>query len=207
MGATTRDPIALAVYSTVMVCWVIFLGAFVWRLRPGKAREAKRPREMKRDGSAVLGMSLQFLCYLLIWLPPLQRRQFSPIVPMPAMAEWAVAAVTVVMAVMSVWLVDAASRKLGKQWALAARVVENHDLVMDGPFNCVRNPIYLGMLGLLVATCLAISCWTILIAVVLVFVAGTVIRIRSEERLLRQAFGAAFEEYTRKVSALIPGIF
>jgi protein-S-isoprenylcysteine O-methyltransferase Ste14 len=190
-----------------MGCWVIFMAAFVWRVRPGKAGEAKRAREMKRDGSAVLGMSLQFLCYLVTWLPPFQRRQFSPIVPMPPIAEWAVAAVTVVMAAMSVWLVDAASRRLGKQWALAARVVEGHDLIKDGPYKWVRNPIYLGMLGLLVATGLALSWWKILIPVVLVFAAGTVIRIRSEERLLRQAFGATFEEYTRKVPALIPGIF
>jgi protein-S-isoprenylcysteine O-methyltransferase Ste14 len=39
------------------------------------------------------------------------------------------------------------------------------------------------------------------------FIAGTYIRIRSEERLLREAFGSEFEEYARTVPALVPGIY
>jgi protein-S-isoprenylcysteine O-methyltransferase Ste14 len=46
-----------------------------------------------------------------------------------------------------------------------------------------------------------------LLAASAVFVAGTLIRIRTEEKLLCQAFGAAFDEYARKVPALIPGIY
>jgi len=125
---------------------------------------------------------------------------------MPVIAECVLAAMTIAIALGSVWLVDAASRRLGKQWALAARLVEGHDLITDGPYRWVRNPIYLGMLGLLVATGLALTRLSIAIVATLVFFAGTVIRIRSEERLLRQAFGAAFEGYARKVPALIPGI-
>ncbi len=198
---TTQDAIAEVVFYAVMGCWLIFLGAFAVRARRAKVRETKRGR------GALLGMSLQFLCYLAVWLPPLQRRQFSAIVPMPPIAEWVVAAVTVAMAAGSVWLVDAASRRLGKQWGLAARLVEGHDLVTDGPYRWVRNPIYAGMFGLLLATGLAISRGPVLIAAALVFGIGTVIRIRSEERLLRQAFGAAFEDYARKVAALIPGVY
>lgn len=201
MNATAQDPIAEVVFYAVMGCWVIFLAAFAVRARRAKIRETKH------EQTALLGMSLQFLCYVAVWLPPLQRRLFSAIVPMPQIAEWAVAAVTVAIAGGSVWLVDAASRSLGKQWGLAARLVEGHDLVTDGPYRWVRNPIYTGMFGLLVATGLAMSRGTILIAAALVFAAGTVIRIRSEERLLRQAFGVAFEEYARKVPALIPGIY
>jgi protein-S-isoprenylcysteine O-methyltransferase Ste14 len=63
------------------------------------------------------------------------------------------------------------------------------------------------MFGLLLATGLTMSRWTTLLVASAVFVAGTLIRIRSEEKLLRQAFGAAFEEYAREVPALIPGIY
>jgi protein-S-isoprenylcysteine O-methyltransferase Ste14 len=198
---TLRDPIAEAVFFAVMGCWVVFLAAFALR--------ARRPvvRETKREGSALLGMALQFLCYLAVWLPSLQRTKFSPILPMGHVAELTLAVATAAIAVTSVWLVDAASRSLGKQWALAARLVEEHDLVTSGPYRWVRNPIYLGMLGLLLATGLAISRWEILVPAMLVFVVGSVIRIRCEERLLRQAFGETFEEYARKVPALIPKIY
>ena len=126
---------------------------------------------------------------------------------MGPIAEVALAGLTLAMAAASVWLVNAASRRLGKQWALAARLVEGHDLITEGPYRLVRNPIYTGMFGLLLATGLAMSRGTVLMAAAAVFLAGTLIRIRSEEKLLRQAFGAAFDEYARRVQALIPGIY
>jgi protein-S-isoprenylcysteine O-methyltransferase Ste14 len=195
------DPMARAVFYAVIGCWCIFLVTFA--LRACRMRR----RETKRDRTAMAGFLLQSVAYLAVWLYPLQRTQFSAIVPMPRATEAVVAVVTVAMAAASVWLVNAASRRLGKQWALAARLVEGHDLISDGPYRLVRNPIYTGMFGLLLATGLAMSRWTTLLATSAVFAAGTLIRIRIEEKLLRQAFGVAFDEYARRVPALIPGIY
>jgi len=117
------------------------------------------------------------------------------------------AVLTVAMAVASTWLVNAAARRLGKQWALAARLVEDHTLIRDGPYRVVRNPIYTGMFGMLLATGLAAGQWIPLLIAVMLFIPGTYIRIRSEERLLREAFGSEFEAYARKVPALFPGIY
>jgi protein-S-isoprenylcysteine O-methyltransferase Ste14 len=114
---------------------------------------------------------------------------------------------TVVLAVGSVWLIASAASTLGRQWALAARVIEGHKLITVGPYRFVRNPIYTGMFGLLVATGLAMQHWTALIVAVVLFAIGTVIRVRSEEKLLREAFGEEFEDYARRVPALLPGIF
>jgi protein-S-isoprenylcysteine O-methyltransferase Ste14 len=171
-----------------------------------RARRPKR-QETKRDRTAMVGLFLQTVGYFAVWISPLQRTQFSAIVPMPQFVEVVLAVLTVALAAASVWLVNAASRRLGKQWALAARLVEGHDLITDGPYRWMRNPIYTGMFGLLLATGLAMSRWTTLLVAALVFAIGTVIRIRREERLLRQAFGASFDEYARKVPALVPGIY
>src|ERR1035441_9877705 len=116
-------------------------------------------------------------------------------------------AIIVAIAVTSVWLVNAAARRLGKQWALAARLVEGHNLIQDGPYRLLRNPIYVGMFGMLLATGLVLAQWFPLLIAIVLFIAGTSIRIRSEERVLREAFGSEFEEYARKVPALIPGIY
>ena len=44
-----------------------------------------------------------------------------------------------------------------------------------------------------------------LLAVALVFfIAGTEVRIRIEDRLLAERFGAAFDEYRRRVDAYVP---
>ena len=117
------------------------------------------------------------------------------------------AALTVAIAAASAWLVNSAARRLGKQWALAARLVDDHTLIQDGPYRFVRNPIYAGMFGMLIATGLAVSHWIPLLCATVLFAIGTCIRIRIEERLLREAFGSRFEEYARKVPALIPGVY
>jgi protein-S-isoprenylcysteine O-methyltransferase Ste14 len=101
---------------------------------------------------------------------------------------------------MTVW----AARRLGKQWSIAARVVEGHELITDGPYAFVRNPIYAGMFGLLVATAIVYSRWYVLLPAAPLFLLGTSIRVRIEERLLREFFGEQFEEYARRVPALFP---
>jgi protein-S-isoprenylcysteine O-methyltransferase Ste14 len=77
-------------------------------------------------------------------------------------------------------------------------------LVTDGPYALVRHPIYTGMFGMLLATGLAVSRWHFLLAGAGLYWLGTVIRTRVEERLLRSAFGAAYDDYARRVPALIP---
>jgi len=114
------------------------------------------------------------------------------------------AVLTMLLAVWSVWFCSAAIRTLGKQWSLAARVVEGHKLVTEGPYSIVRNPIYTGMFGMLLATGLAVSHWIGVAFAIVVFAIGTFIRVRSEERLLREMFGPEFEAYARKVPAVIP---
>jgi protein-S-isoprenylcysteine O-methyltransferase Ste14 len=107
----------------------------------------------------------------------------------------------------SVWLITAAVKTLGKEWSLTARLVEGHKLATTGPYAYVRHPIYTGMLGMLVATGLAISHWTALLAALVIFFVGTIIRVRSEERLLREAFGEQFDDYARRVPAIVPGLY
>ena len=197
----TPDVAARVGFYAVIVCWWIFGLTFWLRKRPPRARETKR------DWTSLIGMFLQAAGYFCVWSFPLQRKHSLPVAPALPMVEWGLAVLSVAIAVASVWLVNAAARRLGKQWALAARLVEGHALIQDGPYRFVRNPIYTGMFGMLVATGLALSQWIPLLVAIVLFIPGTYIRIRCEERLLREAFGPAFEEYARKVPALIPGIY
>jgi protein-S-isoprenylcysteine O-methyltransferase Ste14 len=90
---------------------------------------------------------------------------------------------------------------------LAARVLEGHNLITSGPYNIVRNPIYTGMFGMLLATGLAISHWIGLVIAIIIFALGTAVRVHSEEKLLREAFGEDFEAYARRVPAVVPLLF
>lgn len=190
-----------AVFYAVIVCWFLFAAAFALRGRPAKGQETRR------DPKAMLGMLIQVAGYFLVWFRPFQRKDLSPLFPMPKGAELALGALTVAIAAGSVWMVNAAVRALGKQWAVAARLVEGHKLITEGPYRWVRNPIYTGMFGMMVATGLAVTRWSALLAAIVLFLIGTYVRVRTEERLLRGQFGSEFDEYTRRVPAVIPGIW
>ncbi len=90
---------------------------------------------------------------------------------------------------------------------VSARLIEGHKLITEGPYRFVRNPIYLAMFGMILSTGLAISRWWVLPIAITLFLIGNAIRIRSEEKLLRESFGAEFEDYARRVPALFPRIF
>lgn len=183
----------------VFVClsWVAFGLAFFLGRKPSGAAP-----DQKRDPLSIVGIVLQGLSYGIAW--GVRRRWFTPITSVGGAAEIALSILTIALAISSVWFFAAAVRTLGQQWSLAARVLQGHRLVTEGPYSIVRNPIYTGMFGMLLATGVAVSHWIGLLFAVIVFFAGTMIRVRSEEKLLREAFGAQFEAYARKVPAVIP---
>jgi protein-S-isoprenylcysteine O-methyltransferase Ste14 len=194
-----HDGVAEVVIVVVAACWIVFGGIFVL----GRSRAATA--ETKRAGRFSPGLLLQCLGYAVCFA--LYRTYFSPLFPMPKQTEAILEVVTILIAIGSIWFCLAAVQTLGKQWALVARVVDGHELMTQGPYGIVRHPIYLGMFGVLLATGLAVSRWQALVAGVIVFLIGTELRIRSEEKLLRPAFGEKFDEYARRVPAFFPRVF
>lgn len=189
-----------AVVAGAWVAFVVVLFLFV-RRRPMQKGEA----EHRREARSRVGLALQSLSYVVVLA--FMRERFTHIASLGRISDIALALLTAALAVASVWLVKSAFTTLGAQWSLTARVLADHKLIVAGVYGSVRHPIYTGMLGMLLATGLAASHWGGLLAGLIVFWTGTLIRIRSEERLLRGAFGAQYEDYARRVPAILPGIY
>ena len=186
------------VFVVVMICWAVFAGVFLLRKKPPS------PPDQKREPASLFGVVLQGMSYGLVW--GVRRPSFTPIFgngPISMISGL----LAICAAVSSVWLITMAVKTLGKEWSLTARLVEGHQLATSGPYALVRHPIYSGMLGMLLATGLAISHWAALFAALIIFFIGTTIRVRSEEKLLREAFGEKFETYARNVRAIVPGLY
>ena len=190
--------LATIVLVGVLVCWFIFAFTFVFRKRPPTASDRKR------DPSSIPGVVLQALSYLVVW--SIHRPLLTSFVSSKTLSLL-LGIIAVAAAIASVVLVIAAVKTLGKEWSITARVVTGHKLATSGPYNLVRHPIYTGMLGMLIATGVAVSYWQALAIATFIFLIGTIIRIRSEERLLRETFGTEFDAYSQRVPALIPGLF
>ncbi len=195
----TLEFLPTIVFVIVMLCWFAFAAVFVFRKQPPKAPD------QKRDRASIPGVALQAVAYAMVW--SIHRPFFSPIVAGIKWLELVAAIIAIVAAIGSVLLIMSAVKTLGKEWSITARMVQDHKLATKGPYARVRHPIYTGMLGMLVATGIAISHWIVLVAAIVVFAIGTWIRVRIEERLLRETFGPQFDEYAGRVPAVIPRIF
>ena len=187
------------VLAFVMLCWIVFAAAFIFRSKPPAAPERKR------ESASILGLALQGAGYAIVWAA--HRPIFTPIVLLSKSVEIALAVLTMLIAAASVWVVMSAVRVLGKQWSLTARVVEEHKLITAGPYKFVRHPIYTGMLGMLLATGIALSYWPALLIALLVFAIGTGVRVRSEEKLLRETFSTEYDAYAARAKAVLPYLF
>jgi protein-S-isoprenylcysteine O-methyltransferase Ste14 len=188
-----RWPILLG-FAGVMACWVAFAAIFLSR---GKPKSGGTSEKVSR-----VGVILQSVSYSLAWMTP--RKYATPLLSNSAWVGWIEAAAAVAIAIASVWLCKRAVDTLGQNWAVVARVTDEHELVRSGPYAWVRNPIYFGMLGMLIATILVQSRWWGGLTALIVFHIGTMVRVRSEERLLAAQFGSKFDEYKREVPAYIP---
>jgi protein-S-isoprenylcysteine O-methyltransferase Ste14 len=186
------------VVVVVMICWFVFAGVFLLRKKPPS------PPDQKREPASLFGVALQGMSYGLVW--GVRRPTFTP-VSGNGPISMVTGLLAICAAVSSVWLITMAVKTLGKEWSLTARLVEGHQLATSGPYALVRHPIYSGMLGMLLATGLAISHWAALLGALIIFFIGTTIRVRSEEKLLREAFGEKFEAYARNVRAIVPGLY
>ena len=180
--------------------WLLF--AMIFFL--GRRGASPKTKTTARSNTSRIGITLQMVAYAMVYM--FERAYFTPILAMSKGAEAAVLIVASAIGIASIWFCYMAMRTLGKQWALIARVVEGHELIQQGPFSFVRNPIYLAMFGLLLQAGTVISEWQAVIPAVILFLIGTWIRIREEEKVLRQQFGAQFDDYARRVPAFIPGI-
>jgi protein-S-isoprenylcysteine O-methyltransferase Ste14 len=104
------------------------------------------------------------------------------------------------------WLFRASAKALGDNWSIVARTRPEHSLVTRGPFARVRHPIYLAMLLLLVAWAVGLGHLLALILSVPLFLIGTAIRVREEEKLLIGQFGDGYRAYARATPAFIPRV-
>jgi protein-S-isoprenylcysteine O-methyltransferase Ste14 len=85
-----------------------------------------------------------------------------------------------------------------------APIAPPKELVVTGFYRYVRNPIYVGLLAMILGHFLWFGYWNLLIYAIVVFVAFHTFVTLYEEPTLKRNFGAAYEDYLKKVPRWIP---
>jgi protein-S-isoprenylcysteine O-methyltransferase Ste14 len=172
---------------------ILIAGIVAWFV-PFPLRGWSRTAPQTRDPKWRWGLLLEVLAYAVAGAGGLRT---------DALPGWrlAMAAIFMVLASVLSWT---STRSLGRHLRFEAALDADHQLVRSGPYRIIRHPIYASMLCLLLGIAF-IAAPPLLFAIALaLFLAGTEIRVRVEDRLLADRFGEEFRAYRQSTAAYIP---
>jgi len=96
---------------------------------------------------------------------------------------------------------------LGRLFTVDVTIRDNHTIKKDGIYSIVRHPSYLGSLVSFIGFGLSLNSWLSLIAIAVLMTIAFIYRIKIEEKVLINQFGADYLEYKKKTYGLIPWIY
>jgi isoprenylcysteine carboxyl methyltransferase (ICMT) family protein YpbQ len=172
--------VELAIRVFVVVAFVFRLGTLAISVRNEKRMKADGAREFGRANSLALGI-LHTAIYLAASGEGVWRRTQMDAVSTAGMVLYAIGAIGLVIVI----------RTLGRFWSLKLLIANGHVLITHPLFRVVRHPNYfVGILPELVGFCLALHAWVTLAVGMPLYMVSLGLRIRLEEKVMRQEFAA-----------------
>lgn len=124
--------------------------------------------------------------------------------PISSLDTTAVHVLGLVLAVGGIAATFRAQIAMGTSWRIGVDPDERTELVMDGPFALVRNPIFAAMLPTALGLTLLVPSWVAILGLVgLVLALELQVRVVEEPYLLK-AHGAAYAAYAARVGRFFP---
>jgi len=192
------QPVGLPGLYTMLAGFIAFVALLGLARR--RDTQSARPESQTKARASWIGVAIQMIGFAVVGLGPIR------VLTANSAATFGQAAGVFALMLFTILMFLAASRAMGKNWAVVARTRSDHDLVTDGPFAYIRNPIYTGLFGMLLAMALGFGHWRGLILGVPLYWIGTAIRVREEEKLLRAQFGQVYDAYAARVKRFVPGL-
>lgn len=189
----------LSIGTLIKAAWLVFIVYWAIQARAVKATARSEPfvaRFIKYWLPLIVGIAL-----VLPWSGHMASGLRLRFVPSTAWLPLCGALVVWAGVLFAIW----ARVILGRNWSAVVQVKQDHELVERGPYRWVRHPIYTGLLLAFLGTALALGEWRGLLGTAIVTVSLWV-KLRLEERWMREQFGEAYVAYMQRVKALVPGL-
>jgi len=156
------------------------------------------PFELFASALFVFGLAMGALSPLLVLLDVIE--------PIPALDGVVAHTIGIAIAVVGIVLTFLAQLAMGDAWRIGVDSEERTELVTDGPFELVRNPIYSAMLPTVLGLALMVP--TVLAVVALIALAiGLELQVRMvEEPHLLRTHGDEYATYAAQVGRFVPGV-
>jgi protein-S-isoprenylcysteine O-methyltransferase Ste14 len=189
-----KSPFTLIAVAAWCVLCAVWLVGYLTRWRGPRAAGTDAQLWLQFPASCLL-----MICFALMFNAHVRGLRF-PLTPPTAVPGTIGAALALAGVAFASW----ARLALGRNWSgLVMTVREGHQLVQTGPYALVRHPIYSGMFAAILGTALTIGTLASWLAVA-AGLAGILIRVEVEERLMATEFGAAHAAYRERTKKLIP---
>jgi protein-S-isoprenylcysteine O-methyltransferase Ste14 len=188
----------------IFVAYILIAAFFVLEGRLRSGTEAKRFDRGAADRGSTMIIGVAFgVCSTLMLLALL----FNSIGPGQPIGSLLVGWIGIVSMLLGVSLRVWANRVLGAYYTRTLKVTSNQIVVDQGPYRLVRHPGYLGTIFFWMGGRLASNNWIALIIITLTVWTVYIYRIRSEEAMLVQELGEAYQNYRQRIKRLIPLIY
>jgi protein-S-isoprenylcysteine O-methyltransferase Ste14 len=96
---------------------------------------------------------------------------------------------------------------LRKYFTVTVQTIKDHQLIQSGVYKHLRNPSYTGLLLISVGVAFSLCNLIAIICSMFIFTIFLNVRIKVEEKVLREQFKKEFDEYCSKTYRLIPFIW
>jgi protein-S-isoprenylcysteine O-methyltransferase Ste14 len=105
------------------------------------------------------------------------------------------------------WLFYRSHADLGTNWSITLELREQHHLITQGVYRRIRHPMYLALALYSVGQALIIPNWVAGPSNLVAFAILLALRIRAEERMMIEGFGAEYAAYSMRTKRFIPGVW
>jgi protein-S-isoprenylcysteine O-methyltransferase Ste14 len=93
---------------------------------------------------------------------------------------------------------------LGLNWSPSLEIREKHELITRGIYGVIRHPMYASQWLLVIAQPLLLQNWIAGFLNFLVFIPFYLLRVKAEERMMLDSFGAQYQEYMKNTGGVLP---
>jgi protein-S-isoprenylcysteine O-methyltransferase Ste14 len=180
----------IVAWLELLALWVLWFSPYVLL-----APKVQKRQSITVTGPSRWGLLLEVAGIAVLWIVR---------VPDPPRTGAAVLMVALILGLAACLAMWQAVTHLGRQFRIQAGLYHDHELVRSGPYAVVRHPLYASLLAMTVVTGLLLTPWPWLLAAVAVHIAGTEIRVHTEDKLLASRFGEEFAKYKQSVQAYVP---
>jgi len=177
--------------------WILGFGVRFYFQRQVRGVERTSARHVSRDRVLYFLVFGAFLLPLVYALSPLL--DFAHVALLGLLRG-----LGVMIGLAAVALLYVTHRALGHNWSGILELARDHQLVQHGPYARVRHPMYTALFGAALGYALLSANWIIAAATLGTTAAMYAARVRDEEQLMRDRFGAAYEAYMARTGRLLP---